>query len=1191
MEAYFFLSYARADDNGSAVAGFYQDLRAELARRDPDAAALPSFRDVEQLFLGTDWELRLSRTVARCRTMVALYSPAYFASVYCGKEWTAFRSRTIAYERETGWDSGALLPVLWEPLPAGPAAPADEVQYVEPAMGERYAELGLRRLIEQDPGGADYRRVVEVLAERVRLPAQRARLPELADLDLRHYPGAFPPGPRPDQPAATAGHHPPAHLFVSYAPAERMWAEWAATELTALGYRTTLHSVAAAEEGLPVEAGWALTGQGRVVVLLSAAYPGHPRAERLFRALAGREAAPGVPALVPVRVGDPDTALPRLFAERPSVDLAGSSAADSLTRLATAVGHPARESAGDRPSARGGHPGDLPAVLDIPARNTSFTGRDRELEALRDGFTTAGAGAVRVLTGLGGVGKTQTAAEYAHRFRAGYDVVWWIGAEQPELIATRLAALAPGLGLEHGEDSQDTAARVLAALRHGTPYRRWLLILDNATGPDQLARWLVDGPLGGHILITSRNPAWSGRAGVVELGVFRRTESLQHLHRLNPGLGHDAADQVCDRLGDLPLAIAQAAAWLRESGMPVTDYLDLLAATMTEILDRTRLPATDYPRSVAATWHLSLEELHRTNARAAELLEICAHFGPEPIPTALLLSPLLARHLGLDGDALGTRLEMGELVRTIHRTGLARADAGRQSLTVHRLVQAVVRDQLPAQRGEEMRRVVQLALAAAAPSDPDRVGTWEAFAEILPHLWPSGAADSTEADVRRLIVNSVRFLWKRGLYPEARELAERTLERWSRAAPDGGRPGTDGLQTGMLRVQLANVLREQGEFRASYTIDRTALERFRGELGPRHLQTLIAAGNLAADLRLLGRYQEARELDRDTLDHVLQALGPDHPRIGMTLHNLAVSEDLTGDWPRALDLYRRSYRRQRRLLGPADLDTLLSAAAYGGTLREMGRLRESLTVLEDTVLAYQRTVSSRNTQSLYARAELAATTFRLGDLPAACEQAGQTYQDLGDVQGPHHLHSLVAATTLAAALHARGDHQRAARIAARAHRAGQDHFGEAHPVTLALTAGLAVHLRATSSAAEARSLSHTAVTGLTRAIGADHPYLGAVLINHATGLAETGESEAAAELGRRAMDLLTAVVGDTHYDVLTARANLALDLAALGHHAEAVRLRARCARQAADALGPAHPVTTATEAATRLAAHVELVRL
>ncbi|MDH6112326.1 tetratricopeptide (TPR) repeat protein [Kitasatospora sp. MAP12-15] len=1208
MEPYFFLSYARVDDDGTAIGTFYQDLRAELAARDPEAATQPSFRDTERIFLGADWERVLANAIAGCRAMVALYSPAYFASVYCGKEWTAFRSRVTAFQADTGWDAGALLPVLWEPLPGGPPPPADEVQYRVPQMGERYAEVGLHQLIREDPHGAEYRTVVEVLAGRVRQAAGRVRLPGLPGLNLREFQGAFPVrttgqppvlrtvevGPAEQREPARVGADVPRHVFVSYAPAERMWAEWAATELTALGYRVSLHGIAAPLRGRSAEAGWAAKGTGRVLALLSPDYLQYARSGELWRALAGREVAPGIPALIPLRVKEMDQALPRLFAEQPVRDVVRTSAADSLARLTAAVGRlpPGQVPPTDGPAPvrpwRVGFPGELPPVLDCPARNPAFTGRDEELEVLRNGFGNEPATNVQVLFGLGGVGKTQTATEYAHRFRSGYDVVWWIPAEQIEFVGPRLAQLAPRIGLEGADDSSDTASRVLAALRAGRPYGRWLLVFDNAGAPEELAGWLPTGPPGGHVLITSRDPAWARHAGQVEVGVFRRPESLLLLRRLNPGLAVAAADQVARSLGDLPLAIAQAAAWLQESGMPVAGYLELLEATLTEMLERTRLPEGDYPRSAAATWLLSLEELRRTNARAAELLELCAHFGPDPIPTKALFSPLMARRLRLSHDDAGARMEIGELVRTIHRTGLARADSSSASLTVHRLVQAVIRDQVAVERRADVRRTVQLTLAGAGPQEPDLVGNWDGFAELLPHLWPSGAASSEDPEVRQWIINSVRYQWKRGMDQAARELAERTLEQWDRMADDGSGSGRAGdPYPGMLSLQLANVLRSQGEYRECHNIDHEVVLRFRRELGPRHPQTLIASSGLAADLRALGRFGEARELDRATVETAEQVLGKSHRRFWMMANNLALSEFLVGDRQLALDLHRRAYRHQHRVLGAASLDTLSSASSYARLLREKGQLRESLGLLEETVQIYRRTIGERHTDALWARRNLAMTLYRLGRLAQARELGGEVYRGCTEVLGPQSPDTLAAAGSFAAALRALGEHGQAVRIAGETYRQCRQQFGERHPMTAAVAGNLAVHLRATGKTGEARALSQEALAKLQAALGADHPYLGAVMVNHATDLALDGDRSGAARLGRRASELLTGALGPDHYDSLTAQSNLALDLAEAGLRDRAERLRAECADRAEGALGEGHPITRAVTAGLRLDAELE----
>ncbi|MDH6133961.1 tetratricopeptide (TPR) repeat protein [Kitasatospora sp. MAA4] len=1176
MEPYFFLSYARVDDVGPEIGLFYQDLGAELARRDPQAATLPSFRDVERIRLGADWERVLAGAIASCRAMVALYSPSYFASVFCGREWTAFRSRVTEFQEDTGWDAQALVPVLWEPVPAGLPAVVAELQYSESAMGERYAALGLRALIRADPNGEDYRRVIDVVAGRVRLAASRARLPGLPGLDLREFQGVFPVG-APDVPR---------QVFVSYAPADRLWADWAVAELAALGYRASLNSVAApVADGLP-ELGQVLDCRARVLALLSPDYLRYPRSGEIWRVLADHHQAPGLPSLIPLLVRQTRGPLPEPFARRAIPDLFPPSSAQAPERLAEAVGRLSAGPAAAEPvPTRAGLPGDLPAAFDGPVRNPVFTGRDEVLESLRDGFLAEGAPAVQVLLGMGGVGKTQTATEYAHRFAAAYDVVWWIAAEQPEFIAPRLAELASRLGLGTPNDSTDAASRVLDALRAGRPYGRWLLIFDNAGPPEELKQWRPAGPAGGHILVTSRDRAWARKDGSLELGVLRRQESLRLLERLHPGLAPDAAEALAAGLGDLPLAIVPAAAWLQESGMPVAGYLELLEATATEILERTWLPDGDYPRSAAATWLLSLAELRRVNAPAAELLELCAHFGPEPIPTRLLFGSPLARRLRQGSDEAGARMHIGELVKAIHRSGLARAAPGSETLTVHRLVQGVIRGQVGGERRAELRSTVQSALAEACPSEPDLFDNWQAYAELLPHLWPSGAADSADPQVRQWVVDSVRYQFRRSLNAQARELAERTLAQWEHA--DHGPQSADDLHVLQLRVQLANALRSLGKYQECYAVDRDVVERLRGTLGPQHPQTLFAQGGLGADLRALGRFQEARELDRATLPAMREALGAEHPRVWMMVNNLAVSEDLIGERKTALELFQRSYRHQTRLFGAVNLNSLSATCNYARALRESGRLRESLSLLEETERIYRRTVGDRHVAALRVGGHLAATLYRLGRLAEANELGSEVYRSSTESLGSGSPETLAAAGIFAAVLRAQGEGGRAAVIADLSYRQCRSQFGESHLMTSVIAVNLSVHLRAVGRPAEARELSRQAMERIRAEVGPEHPYLGAVMVNHATDLALVGDRVAAAQLGGRAADLLTSALGPDHYDALTATANLALDLAATGQPDRADGLREDCLRRARAALGEYHPIALAVAARTRLDIEIE----
>ncbi|MGW4757579.1 TIR-like protein FxsC [Streptomyces chartreusis] len=192
-EPYFFLSYARQDSPDEFVKRFYDDLVQELQRTSVDPTAQPPFRDVEGLGLGADWARALGDAVGHCRAFVALYSPAYLNSEYCGKEWTAFRERLERYRQETDINVPALVPVMWTPVEGELPDEVANLQYNEPGMGDEYLTRGLLHILKTDPMGPAYRSVVEKVALRVRAAADRFRLPFTPDLDLGEVHPLFPP--------------------------------------------------------------------------------------------------------------------------------------------------------------------------------------------------------------------------------------------------------------------------------------------------------------------------------------------------------------------------------------------------------------------------------------------------------------------------------------------------------------------------------------------------------------------------------------------------------------------------------------------------------------------------------------------------------------------------------------------------------------------------------------------------------------------------------------------------------------------------------------------------------------------------------------------------------------------------------------------------------------------------------------
>jgi tetratricopeptide (TPR) repeat protein len=975
---------------------------------------------------------------------------------------------------------------------------------------------------------------------------------------------------------------PPSRVRVSYAPPDRMWAEWALAHLASVGYEVSLDSTRAQPDGTQREE--ETDRRARRVTLLS---PDHPDWFRTggARDESWRDISRSAP--VAVRVRGSASAPPSGVGVSLATDLTLCSASDAARRLLAAVGPPPGSATGEGSAAFEAvtvpFPGESPAVWSLPARNPSFTGRDAVLEELRDHFTAGPATPPLVLCGVGGMGKTQLAVEYAHRFKAAYDVIWWIPAEQRGLIRPALADLAPRLGIDAGDDADRTAEAVLRALRRGEPYDRWLLIFDNAERPDELADLLPEGPVGGHVLLTSRDRARVPGGELIDVDVFRRRESAELLHRLNPGLTEQEADQVAEELADLPLAVGQAAAWLSESSMPVAIYLDLLKDRLTTVLSDTRLPERDYPRSAAATWCLAAEDLRRVDPAAADLLEICCFLGPEPIPMRLLYSDPVARALAPGEGEPADAFAAARAVRAVNRFGLARSDSASESVTVHRLVQAVIRDQVAEDRALRVRGVVHSALVQASPEDPDVPADWGRYAELIPHLWPSDAARTADPKVRRWISDATRYLWKRSLYGAARELAERTLSTWEQA----GIGDQDDPQTLLLRTQLGNILRAQGELVDAYRIDRDTFERFRATQGPAYEHTLAVAGNVGADLRSLGLYQEARVLERTTLETARRVLGEEHQRTLMSMNNLAVSEHVAGDRRAAVELHRHAYTLQSRLRGPDSLYTLIFASNYARGLRDSGRLDESLRLLDVTVRGFEQTCGENHIGTLRARKNLAVALRRAGEYERALEMDEDIHAWYVDAHGPAHPDTLAAVSSLAGDLAALGRLDRAEQLAEQAVERWESYLGVEHPATLVAVTNLSVYRRLLGRREEALALSERALRGLEAAVGETHPYTLSCMINHANDLVAAGRPQEASALERKARHACLEVLGPEHHDTIAVTANLALSLRTVGQQDEADRLMEEAVRRARSTLGEAHPMTRRLLSGERLDSDVE----
>ncbi|HEX2804740.1 MAG TPA: tetratricopeptide repeat protein [Kineosporiaceae bacterium] len=666
----------------------------------------------------------------------------------------------------------------------------------------------------------------------------------------------------------------------------------------------------------------------------------------------------------------------------------------------------------------------------LPPRNRSFVGREALMVELGQLLDQPGRTPI-ALYGLGGVGKTELALELAHRRRLDGRVAWWITAEDPAGTASGLAELASTVGLAAVRREEDLRAALWSELDRNPG---WVLVFDNADDPEQLQRFLPDAHHG-DVLITSRNPAWRELARPVAVAPLDRLESISYVLLRSGSDDAAAAGRLAATLGDLPLALDQACAYVEQTRMSLRDYLRLYEQRKETLLARRRSPG-ERP-TVATTWQLAFDRVARRSPLAATILETIAFLAPDHIDVELL-RPLCEDELELQ-DALAELLRLSLIERNGDR------------LRLHRLVQDVVRVKLtPTAQRERVHTASGLCIATLRGEFPEDCAT------TAPHLAVVAAHALALAIVPDRLIESLatvaRWYLSRALYPGAQEALQMALRLCRTIA--------DPVLEGILLCELGEVLDTSGDLTEAYRYQQQAVDRLEPLLGPddprlahaynrlghvlncaddptraivahqRAVRMLRAAGRedllapvlvdlgyaewgrghlqeaaeaLTAGRRLLetggdrngrswahataglglvaqdsGRLEQALRLQRAALDAFSAVCGPDHPATAQVWDMLGYLLRLMGRYDEAVDAQLRAVRLLERVLGTRDSRVAMAVTNLGLAYESAGATAEAVTAQSRAHELFRRVLGDQHRSTLIAARRLAVALARTG---------------------------------------------------------------------------------------------------------------------------------------------------------------------------------------------------------------------
>jgi len=860
-----------------------------------------------------------------------------------------------------------------------------------------------------------------------------------------------------------------------------------------------------------------------------------------------------------------------------------------------------------------------------PMEVSGFVER-REQEGLF-GAVLSGASGRTVLTGMRGSGKSQLATAVAARCEAeDWPLVAWVPAGSREAVLSGLAELGRELGVdvEDGPSREVIARRCLTALASAQGSDR-LIVFDDVENPDDLVGLVPRGE-GVRVLVTTTRLAdWEGAGWVhVPVGVFEREQSigilLDRTDQTDRGAADvGAADAVAGALGDLPVAVVQAAATARRDRYTLAAYLEVLERTTLEEGVRRR-EGDEYPGAVGAALRLALqgalERIEDQSPRRGEVARV--QLGVLSVLAATgVPAPWLEKMLGGGSDdargALSGLIEssvcqlskddskvmihglQGRVIRETWKDEPERweqieEEAAALLGTVADVTAIPVRDS--ASRRREALDLVEQLRATAGQNYSKTLFFHPRTADALAHALqyatelgdPQAALSLSNAVnllTRTLGPNHPDTLVSRGnlaaAYLSAGRL-EQAVPLFERNLTDRERVlGPDHTRTLASRGNLASAYLSAGRLEQAVPLFERNLTDHEYLLGPGHPHTLTSRNNLAAAYQAAGRLEQAIDLFERNLVDCERVLGPDHPDTLASQGNLAAAYQDAGKLKQAIDLHKKNLVDRERILGPDHPHTLTARDGLAAAYRAAGRLDQAIDLLEQNLADYERVLGPDHPDTLASQGNLAAAYQAASRLDQAVPLFEQNLVDCERVLGPDHPDTLASQGNLAAAYQDAGRPKQAIDLLEQNLADYECVLGPDHPHTLTSRNNLASAYWSADRLSEAVPLFKRTLTDRERVLGSDHPDTLISRGNLAAAYQDAGRLSEAVSLFGRTLGDCERVLGPDHPDTLSSRGGLAGAYQAAGRPDQAIPLFERTLADYGRVLGPDHPHTLASQ--------------